>query len=133
MDIQSIIDPNIPELSKVTDQRLEIENKKAQTLVMFKESENEREFVLTNLYGLIAQGNNALMDLAVLCAKSEHPRTYEVLASLIKTLAEVNKDVIEVVNKTKEEEAKTVQKQTNNNLFVGSTSEMAMILKQMQK
>ena len=62
--------------------------------------------------------------------QSQHPRSYEVLSTLLKTLTDANKDLLSL-SKTRKELTKTDdQPQTvNQNLFVGSTAELAKMLK----
>ena len=63
---------------------------------------------------------------------SQHPRSFEVVAELIKTMAETNKDLLELSKRKKdldESDAKSPQT-INNNLFVGSTSELTKLIKQ---
>ena len=62
----------------------------------------------------------------------DSPRAYEVVATLIKTLADTNKDLIDLAKKTKEIErldGVEAPQTINNNLFVGSTTELQKLLK----
>jgi hypothetical protein len=65
--------------------------------------------------------------------QSQHPRAYEVVSTLMKTLADANKDLIEV--STKKNEDKDAEDKgpevVNNNLFVGSTADLQKMLKDM--
>ena len=60
--------------------------------------------------------------------EGDHPRAYEVLSQLIKTVSEVNKDMLDLHKKVSDietTEKKLVQNNTtNNSFFVGSTSEL---------
>jgi hypothetical protein len=66
---------------------------------------------------------------------SEHPRAYEVVATIMKTLIDSNKELVAMSSKKAEDdndgpvEDKAV---TNNNLFVGSTAELQQVLKDMR-
>lgn len=97
-------------------------------------ADNDFEYARTNLYDIIEKGQEALIGILDVANMSQHPRSYEVAANLIKTLSEVNKDLL-VLAKTKQElETKTQEDQPknqtiNNNLFVGSTSELQKMLK----
>ena len=60
-------------------------------------------------------------------SESEAPRAYEVAAQMIKTVADANKDLIELHEKMKKIRSDTPQAHknvTNNSLFVGSTKEL---------
>ncbi len=82
---------------------------------------------------LIATGMNSLDSLAELAKESEHPRAFEVLSRSIKDIGDVTdklmdlqKNKIEIEKlKVDPNEAKTT---TNNNLFVGSTTELQRLL-----
>jgi len=61
------------------------------------------------------------------------PRAYEVVATLIKSVADANKDLIDLHKKMKDIKKTEVDASTtnitNNSLFVGSTSELQKLLK----
>jgi hypothetical protein len=99
-----------------------------------KQEEPEKsdyEFVRENIKELITKSTMALDDLLDLAKQSEHPRTYEVLTQLLKTVSEQNKDLIDIETKVKgkkkEEEGTT---KIQNALFVGSTAELLKGLKE---
>ena len=99
-----------------------------------KDIENDYEFARKNLYDVIGKGTDALDHLIELAKVSEHPRAFEVVATLSKTLMDANKDLLNVQKKVKElqkeEEAKgNDPKQVTNALFVGSTADMLKMLK----
>lgn len=93
--------------------------------------ENDFEYARRNMYDIIGQGQEAIARLMDIADQSQHPRAYEVVANLIKTMAETNKDLLDLTKKKrelqpkKEEEAK---QQVTNNLFVGSTAELQAML-----
>lgn len=94
---------------------------------------NDYEYARQNMYNIIERGSDALEDMLEIAKQSESARAFEVVTNLIKTLAETNKDLLDLAKKqkelTKEEEGsqKTV---TNNNLFVGSSTELLKMIKQ---
>lgn len=94
--------------------------------------ENDFEYARRNMYDIIEKGNEALMGIMDVAGQSQHPRAYEVMANLIKTMAETNKDLLELNKKKKElmpkEDAES-PKNVTNNLFVGSTAELQAMLK----
>lgn len=94
---------------------------------------NDFEYARTNMYDIIEKGQEALIGILDVANMSQHPRSYEVAANLIKTLSDVNKDLLQLA-KTKKEIEKIEgtdegPKTINNNLFVGSTSELQKMLK----
>jgi len=91
------------------------------------------QYARGNMLNILEKGNQALDGMLDVADQSQHPRAYEVVATLIKTLADTNKDLIELAKKTKElekmdgvESPQTI----NNNLFVGSTAELQKLIKQ---
>lgn len=83
-----------------------------------------------NLYDVIERGTEALDYLLELAKASEHPRAFEVVSTLTKTLVDANKDLLEVQSKVKKlkEEDKQPQNVTNA-LFVGSTADLQKLIK----
>tara|TARA_A100001201_G_scaffold143572_1_gene145892 strand:- start:583 stop:993 length:411 start_codon:yes stop_codon:yes gene_type:complete len=92
-------------------------------------TEKDLEYARENYYHLIETGRRSLEDLVDVANQSQHPRAYEVIATLIKTITDTNDKVVDLQKKAKDilsdSEAKKV---TNNNLFVGSTTELTKIL-----
>lgn len=89
------------------------------------------EYARGNIINTIEKGNEALTGILDVAGMSQHPRSYEVAANLIKTMVEANKDLLELSKKKKELD-KTEDKgpsTINNNLFVGSTAELQKLLK----
>jgi hypothetical protein len=96
-----------------------------------KDISNDYEYTRENLYNLVENGNAALEDLVELAKQSEHPRTYEVLATLIKTIGDTT-DKLSVLHEKQQKLNNEVESSgdvTNNNLFVGSTTDLIDILK----
>jgi hypothetical protein len=98
-----------------------------------KEEQNDYEFARQNMYDIIEKGSSALEDIVDIAKQSESPRAFEVVTNLIKTLADANKDLMELAKKNKElnkDDQKDNGPQTvNNNLFVGSSAELLKMIK----
>lgn len=101
--------------------------------------EMDFEYVRDNLKDLIAQGQEAISELMVIAKQSQHPRAFEVIATLLKATADMNNDVM-MAHKRKGEmrpssanHSKGVASVTNNNLFVGSTADLQNFLEQQKK
>ena len=78
---------------------------------------------------LIGKGNEAIDLMMELAKDSQHPRAFEVLATLLKTQADNNDKLLELQKKLKQlkEPVKGSQPSsnvTNNNVFVGSTTDL---------
>ena len=88
-----------------------------------------------NLHSLLLSGQTALEHALVVAKQSEHPRAFEVVGNLIKQLADVNQQLMDVHGQKKklEEPGKAAAKSvTNNSIFVGSTAELNKMIKKMQ-
>ena len=92
-----------------------------------------------NLHSLLAQGQEALMHALEVAKQSEHPRAFEVVGNLVKQLSEVNAQLLDIHEKKQKLDGKTDKKDdvstknvTNNNaIFVGSTTELNKMIKNM--
>lgn len=88
-----------------------------------------------NLKNLLLSGQAALEHALEVAKQSEHPRAFEVVGNLIKQLADVNQQLMDIHQQKKklEEPGKAQQKSvTNNSIFVGSTAELNKMIKKMQ-
>lgn len=103
------------------------------------EDNNDYEYARQNIYRTIETGANALDELAQVAAQSQHPRAYEVLTNLVKTMVEANKDLMHL-KKTKAEIQRMSDEpvdnmggnKVQNNLFVGSTAELQKFISGMK-
>lgn len=94
------------------------------------EKNNDYEYARTNLYNIIEKGNDALEHIVDIAKQSESARAFEVVANLIKTMAETNKDLLSLAKQKKELEKEDVPEQkniTNNNLVLTSADLLKMI------
>ena len=83
-----------------------------------------------NLMDLIDNGKDAIQGIMNVAEEGEHPRAYEVVAQLIKTVADVNKDLIDIHKKVKDVEVTKIENNetTNNSIFIGSTAELQNLI-----
>lgn len=92
----------------------------------------DANFARDNIRTLITNGNDALEKLAYVADQSESPRAYEVLATMMKNLAEMNKDLL-ALQKQKRELAPQSEATKGVNIdkavFVGSTTELLKMIK----
>lgn len=83
-------------------------------------------------HDILAKGSEAMEEMMEVARSTEHPRAFEVLATTMKTLADVNSSLLDLHKKKKEiskkDEPKEIAGTTNNNLFVGSTAELQKML-----
>lgn len=98
--------------------------------------ESDYDDTRNNLRELLITGQNALMHALDVAKQSEHPRAFEVVGNLMKQLADVNQQLMDLHQqkaKLDAPKAKEASKVTNNAIFVGSTSELAKMIKNMNK
>jgi hypothetical protein len=77
----------------------------------------------------------------LIAKQSQHPRAFEVIATLIKATADMKSELMSTHKKKADLESKTgksthskgVANVTNNNLFVGSTAELQAFIEQQKK
>jgi len=84
----------------------------------------------SNISSLIDTGMTALDGILKVATESDSPRAYEVLSNMIKTLSEMNKDLMDIHEKMSNTESKkiTVKNTTNNSIYVGSTSDLQNLI-----
>tara|TARA_R100001129_G_scaffold185936_3_gene175796 strand:+ start:368 stop:796 length:429 start_codon:yes stop_codon:yes gene_type:complete len=89
------------------------------------------DYTRGNLYSIIEKGQEAINGILELAQESEMPRAYEVAGQLIKNVADATDKLMDLQKKLKdvEEEKKKGPSTVNNALFVGSTADLAKMLK----
>lgn len=122
-DIDPITPTNVIEVKKTA-------------VVEIKDStiEDDVEFARQNIKKLINKGGVAFDNLLLVANESEQPRAYEVVATLIKNLSDLNKDLLELQKRKKDLQGSDDKKQSGNvnvdkAVFVGSTTELVKFLK----
>ncbi len=97
-----------------------------------KDVKDDYDFSRRTYKDLITTGVRSLDVLAELARESEHPRAFEVLSKSIKDIGDtteklmkLQKDKSDLGKEKREQEKKQI---TNNNVFVGSTSDLQRML-----
>lgn len=91
--------------------------------------QKDYQLVQENFKSLLGTGNLALESALKVATQSDSPRAFEVVAILLKTMADLNNNVIDVHKKAKDTTNSKVEvKQTNNSVFVGSTKDLQNLL-----
>lgn len=126
LDIEAV-EPEIVEEPK------EIQKSEPKAIEVSAEVDMRRDYkhARRNLRDLIKTGNSAIEGILNVASEGEHPRAYEVAAQLIKVVADTNKDLIDLHKKVKDinrEDVKLTQNNTNNAIYVGSTSELQNLI-----
>ena len=120
--IEDSLAKNLPQKNKVL----------AQTYIDDKDIKDDYEFSRTTYRDLIHNGTRSLDVMHELARESEHPRAFEVLSNSIKNIADVTDKLMglqkikkDLKKKSPEENLRDV---TNNNVFVGSTTDLQRML-----
>ena len=130
------LNENLSELFDV--QPLEMKAPPKQEIVPVEEDTNDVEtdfnHARTNIKSLIKKGDDAIDKLLLVADASEHPRAYEVAANLIKTMADLNKDLLDIQKKRKELNGTSRQTESgpinvDKAVFVGSTTDLIKMIK----
>ena len=101
-----------------------------------QQAEADISFVRGNLYELIQNGTEAVDQMMQVAKESQHPRTYEVLATLIRTMGDMGDKLIQVhkskqeVTGVKPEKKEASGINVEKAVFVGSTADLLKKIKQ---
>jgi hypothetical protein len=96
--------------------------------------ENDYEHSRDTYYDLIEKGRESLELMIQVARESEHPRAFEVLSGMIKNISDVNDKLMDINKKHKDikkpEESTNALPNgtTNNNVFIGSTTDLQRML-----
>jgi hypothetical protein len=94
---------------------------------------DDADFARQNIRELIEKGSLAVDGILSVAKESEHPRAYEVAATLIKNLSDLNKDLMEIQKRKKDLDPQAAKRSGDVNVdkavFVGSTTELVKFLK----
>ena len=121
----------VPEVSTTPEGGC-ITRKNQLTNVTKDDIEKDYEYTRGNLYSIIEKGQEAINGILELAEDSQMPRAYEVAGQLIKSVSDATDKLMDLQKKLKDVEEETTQKgpnTVNNALFVGSTAELAKLLK----
>ena len=109
----------------------QVERKKPDRLTK-DDIEKDYEYTRGNLYSIIEKGQEAINGILELAQESEMPRAYEVAGQLIKSVSDATDKLMDLQKKLKDVEEEKVAKgpsNVTNALFVGSTADLAKLLK----
>ncbi|MFZ9610642.1 MAG: terminase small subunit [Methylococcales bacterium] len=100
-------------------------------------AKNDFEMARSNIHEVIQNGVVAMEKLSQIAESSQHPRAFEVLAKLMETMLQANKDLLALQKDIREIDAKDAPmneqaKSVTNNLFVGSTADLQKAIENMK-
>ena len=116
IDVEHVEKPNLPKVKSKED-----------------DQQKDYEYTRAELYSLIDQGQEAVKGALEVAQESGHPRAYEVAVAAMKHVADMTEKLQDLHKKMKDldEEITGPKNVTNNAMFVGSTTELQKMLKQM--
>ena len=85
-----------------------------------------------NLQGIIDQGQEAMYEILEIAKAGQHPRAFEVYATLLKNMTEANDRLLRIQKEMRDISGIKKEASTTNidkAIFVGSTSELSKLLK----
>ena len=109
--------------------------KKGKPLIISdKEEDKEKDYQYARgqLYDIVEKMQESLNDAMEVAQESQHPRAFEVVFNGAKHAADVVEKITDLQKKVKDleaEETKVQQTNTQNNIFMGSTTELLKMLK----
>jgi hypothetical protein len=101
-------------------------------IVVQSDIDSDFEFARNNIRELAEKGKVAVDNILQVASATDHPRAYEVAANLLKSMADINKDLIELQKKKRDLMPQKEQPQitVDKAVFVGSTSDLIKQIKQ---
>jgi|TARA_R100000005_G_C4820506_1_gene102101 hypothetical protein len=96
------------------------------------DAKKDYDYTRGNLYSLIEKGQEALNSVMELAQESDSPRAYEVVGQILKNVSDTTDKLIDLQKKMKDiddSHATKAPSTVNNTMFVGSTAELAKMLK----
>ena len=103
--------------------------KEQEILVDKKHIKDDYDFSRSTYKDLIKVGTLSMDSLAELARESEHPRAFEVLSNHLKAIGDITDKLMKLQKSKKELTQDDVRREiTNNNVFVGSTTELQRML-----
>lgn len=100
--------------------------------------EDDYDHARQNLRQLLLDGQSALETALAVARQSEHPRAIEVVGNLMKQLADINQQLLDLHQQKQKldapgKDAASKNITNNNAIFVGSTAELTKMIKNMSK
>ena len=85
----------------------------------------------SNLQDLIDNGKDAMDELRQIASAGQHPRAFEVYATLLKNMVDANKELLNVQKQMRDMDGKKKEGDTriDKAIFVGSTAELSKLVK----
>jgi hypothetical protein len=93
---------------------------------------NDFEYARKIYHDLLAKGSESMEEMMEVARATEHPRAFEVLSNMMKNIADINGNLMDMHKKKKDFHQDNTKAlpggTTNNNVFVGSTADLQRML-----
>jgi len=101
-------------------------------IIVQSDIDSDFEFARNNIRELAEKGKVAVDNILQVASATDHPRAYEVAANLLKSMSDINKDLIELQKKKRDLMPQKEQPQitVDKAVFIGSTSDLIKQIKQ---
>jgi hypothetical protein len=101
-------------------------------IIVQSDIDSDFEFARNNIRELAEKGKIAVDNILQVASATDHPRAYEVAANLLKSMSDINKDLIELQKKKRDLMPQKEQPQitVDKAVFIGSTSDLIKQIKQ---
>ncbi len=98
---------------------------------------DDYEFARQHIRNTIELGNDAMAELIEVARSSGHPRAYEVLTNHMKAMVDASRELMETKKTDQQvkfiDSRKSAPEVTHNNLFVGTTADLARMIEERTK
>ena len=123
---------NVTSEAEVVEEKTEVVKPEKPDRLTKDDITRDYEYTRGNLYSIIEKGQEAINGILEIAQESEMPRAYEVAGQLIKSVSDATDKLIDLQKKLKDVNEEKVAKgpsTVNNALFVGSTADLAKLIK----
>lgn len=123
----------ISDALETTFESKEIVKREVKEISLSDEDRFKKDFsdVRINIRELIDTGKEAIDGILKVATEGDAPRAYEVVAQLLKTVSEMNYDLVDLHKKAKDINKEEIKiNNTHNSIYVGSTSDLQDLINQ---
>ena len=122
---------NLTQEVEVVEEKSNVIQREKPSRLTQDDIEKDYEYTRGNLYSIIEKGQEAINGILEVAQDSDMPRAYEVAGQLIKSVSDATDKLMDLQKKLKDvnEEEKRGPKNVTNALFVGSTADLAKLIK----
>ena len=123
---------NVTPETEVVEEKTEVVKPEKPDRLTKDDITRDYEYTRGNLYSIIEKGQEAINGILEVAQDSDMPRAYEVAGQLIKSVSDATDKLMDLQKKLKDVNAEDEKKgptTVNNALFVGSTADLAKLIK----